>query len=462
MIYDVIVVGSGIAGLMAAIEAKDENNKVALISKSNVFKSNSSMASGGINAVLDINNTDEINKHIQDTFNSAKGLGNKKAITYMCKQASTIIEKLIEYGVDFDRDENNKILQRPFGGGSSNRTCYVGDKTGSAITLSLIKKAKTMGITFLPNNFILNLAKYQDRVSGVVSLNKETSQVMIYSSKSVVLAGGGYAGIYRGYSTNAPDYTGDLLAVALRAGLYLKDMEFVQFHPTALYKPGIHPSFLVTEAMRGYGGILKTKDGKVIITDKEYVTYFGEVGEFKKLVFDAAARAGYGRIKEVAVIGDGAHWIWNMCEELFPDAVQILDYYHLSENVHKFGRFLYPENDIEMKRWSKNILNKIDKGQIDEVIGGLPDIKGKKLPVQTPNLKVYLDNNRKRIDYKDYKEKGYYVGSGAIESGNKLVIQQRMKQSGMRWSVPGGQQIAALRAKYSSDKWDVVQDVIGL
>lgn len=265
MIYDVIVVGAGIAGLMAAIEAKDENNKVALISKGNVFKSNSSMASGGINAVLDTKNIAEIDKHIQDTFNSAKGLGNKKAITYMCKQASSIIEKLVEYGVDFDRDENNKILQRPFGGGSSNRTCYVGDKTGSAITLSLIKKAKSKGITFLPNNFILNLAKYQNRVSGVVSLNKENSQIMIYSSKAVVLAGGGYAGIYRGYSTNAPDYTGDLLAVALRAGLCLKDMEFVQFHPTGFVKT----NYLVTEAARGEGGYLINSDGNRFIDELE-------------------------------------------------------------------------------------------------------------------------------------------------------------------------------------------------
>jgi succinate dehydrogenase/fumarate reductase flavoprotein subunit len=265
MIYDVIVVGGGIAGLMAAIEAKDENNKVALISKGNVFKSNSSMASGGINAVLDVNNTNEINKHIQDTFNSAKGLGNKKAITYMCKQASSIIEKLIEYGVPFDRDENNKILQRPFGGGSSNRTCYVGDKTGSAITMALIKKARSIGITFLPNNFILNLAKYQDRVSGVVSLNKENSQVMIYSSKAVVLAGGGYAGIYRGYSTNAPDYTGDLLAVALRAGLCLKDMEFVQFHPTGF----VRTNYLVTEAARGEGSYLVNSEGNRFINELE-------------------------------------------------------------------------------------------------------------------------------------------------------------------------------------------------
>lgn len=95
---------------------------------------------------------------------------------------------------------------------------------------------------------------------------------------------------------------------------------------------------------------IMSKDGKVIITEKEYVTYFGEVGEFKKLVFDAVARAGYGKIKEIVIIGDGAHWIWNMCEELFTDAVQILDYYHLSENIHGFARYLYPDNDIEMKR----------------------------------------------------------------------------------------------------------------
>ena len=263
MIYDVIVVGGGIAGLMAAIEAKDEVNKVALITKGNIFKSNSSMASGGINAVLDPKNTKEINQHITDTLNSTKGIGNKKAITYMCKQASHIIKKLVDYGVNFDKDENGNILQRPFGGGSINRTCYVGDKTGSAITMALIKKAKSKGITFLPNTFVLNLAIYQDRVSGLVVLNKENSQDVIYPAKAVVLAGGGYAGIYRGYSTNAPDYTGDLLAVALRAGLELRDMEFVQFHPTGFVKT----NYLVTEAARGEGDYLVNSEGNRFVDE---------------------------------------------------------------------------------------------------------------------------------------------------------------------------------------------------
>lgn len=263
MIYDVIVVGGGIAGLMAAIEAKTENNKVALISKGNVFKSNSSMASGGINAVLDPTNIKELNQHITDTLDSSKDLGDKKTITYMCKRASTIIEKLTDYGVIFDKDENGKIAQRAFGGGKSNRTCYVGDKTGSAITMTLIKKAKSVGITFLPNKFLLNLAKFQNKISGVIVLDKDTSNVVIYSSKSVVLAGGGYAGVYRGFTTNAPDYTGDLLAVCLRAGLALKDMEFVQFHPTGFVKT----NYLVTEAARGEGGYLVNSLGERFVNE---------------------------------------------------------------------------------------------------------------------------------------------------------------------------------------------------
>lgn len=210
------------------------------------------------------------------------------------------------------------------------------------------------------------------------------------------------------------------------------------------------------------GDSIRRKDGKMIITKKEYITFFGGVDEFKKLLFDAAARAGYGKIRQVVFIGDGSHWIWNMCEELFPDAVQILDYYHLSENVHSFAKYQYPDNEIKMKGWAKGLLDKIDKGLVDEVLESLPDMAGVKLPAQVPNLKVYIENNRGRIDYRRYKLKGYTIGSGAIESGNKLVIQQRMKQSGMRWGVSEGQNMAALRAKYASNQWDKVRAVIGL
>ena len=207
---------------------------------------------------------------------------------------------------------------------------------------------------------------------------------------------------------------------------------------------------------------IKRKDEKSIIVEKEYVAYFGGVEEFKKLLFDAAIRAGYGTIRKVVVIGDGAHWIWNMCEELFPDAVQILDYYHMVENVSHFAKYLHPSNEVKAKGWEKEVIKQLESGDIDKVLNDLPDLKDEKLPINVPNLKVYLENNRNRIAYQDYELKGYSKGSGAIESGNKSVIQQRMKQAGMRWSVSGGQSIASLRAKYSSNRWDKVRDAMGL
>lgn len=265
MIYDVVVVGGGVAGLMAAIEAKTDTNKVAIITKGNIFKSNSAMASGGINAVLDPENKDEVEAHISDTFKSSKGLGDLKPITYMCKRASEIVSKLITYGVPFDRDEEGNVARRPFGGAGINRTCYVGDKTGGAITQALIKTARELGIKFLVNTYVLNLAIHEKKIAGVISLRKIDSTVLVYPAKSVVLAGGGYAGIYRGNSTNAQDYTGDLLAVALRAGLTLKDMEFVQFHPTGIAKT----NYLVTEAARGEGGYLINSAGERFVNELE-------------------------------------------------------------------------------------------------------------------------------------------------------------------------------------------------
>ncbi|MEA3499277.1 MAG: FAD-dependent oxidoreductase [Campylobacterota bacterium] len=265
MIFDVIVVGGGIAGLMAAIEAKTDNNKVAVITKGNLFKSNSALASGGINAVLNPDDKKEIDKHIADTYKGGFGLGDKKAISYMCNRASHIVSKLISYGVEFQRDESGNIAQRSFGGGSSKRTCFVGDKTGSAIMQVLIKKAKSVGITFLVNNFVMNLTKLNNRVSGVVSLRRFDSSLVVYPAKTVILAGGGYGGLFRGFSTNAQDYTGDMLAVALRAGLNLKDMEFVQFHPTGMAKS----TYLVSEAARGEGGYLINSEGERFVDELE-------------------------------------------------------------------------------------------------------------------------------------------------------------------------------------------------
>ncbi|MGM0623997.1 MAG: L-aspartate oxidase, partial [Campylobacterota bacterium] len=269
----------GIAGLMAAIEAKTSNNKVAIITKGNIFKSNSSLASGGINAVMD-NRYKYVGKHIDDTLKGAKGLGDEKAVSYMCKQAASTIKKLEYYGVAFDKNEDGTIAQRGFGGTKEKRTCYVGDKTGSAITMALIKKARSLGVDFIGNTFVLDLARLGKKISGVVALRKLDSSVLVYPAKAVVFAGGGYGGIYRGYSTNAPDFTGDLQAIALRNGLSLKDMEFVQFHPTGFTKT----SYLVSEAARGEGGYLVNSKGERFVNelDTRDVVSRAILGEFKE------------------------------------------------------------------------------------------------------------------------------------------------------------------------------------
>lgn len=287
MVYDVLIVGSGIAGLMAAIEAKDQSNKVAIVTKGNVLKSNSALASGGINAVLDEKDDRLIQKHIDDTLKSAIGLGDVKSITYLCKRAPHIIKKLIAYGVNFDKDESGQILQRSFGGGSDKRTCFVGDSTGASIIQALIKKARQVGVEFLVNQFVMDITKIDKCISGVVVLKKSDSSVVVYPAKSIVLSGGGYAGIYRGFSTNAQDCTGDLLSIALRAGLSLKDMEFVQFHPTGFAKT----SYLISEAARGEGGYIINDEGERFVDelstrDKVSRAIFEQIRKGKKVYLD--------------------------------------------------------------------------------------------------------------------------------------------------------------------------------
>jgi len=205
--------------------------------------------------------------------------------------------------------------------------------------------------------------------------------------------------------------------------------------------------------------VIKRSNENHTIVKKEYVSYFGSASEFKKFVFAAAARAGYGKIKEVVVLGDGAQWIWSMCKELFPEAVQILDFYHLSENTNSYAKFIFPDDEMSRRRWVKQVLDAVTNGRVDDAIGYIGE-KKVKVPNTVVNLYTYITNNKERIDYKILKENGYYIGSGAIESANKMVIQQRMKQSGMRWSINGGQYIAALRTKHESNLWEEVVSLI--
>ncbi len=163
-------------------------------------------------------------------------------------------------------------------------------------------------------------------------------------------------------------------------------------------------------------------------------------------------RNGYGHVERVVVIADGAAWIRNMCKELFPDAVQILDLFHLKENVYTYAKHKFNMDAAKYVPWAEVTNAKLEKGNVDEILESLPTEEN--LPSGVVNLRTYLENNRDKVNYPNYKKQGFFVGSGAIESANKTIVQRRLKQAGMRWSVDGAQYILTLRAKVESELWD--------
>ena len=197
--------------------------------------------------------------------------------------------------------------------------------------------------------------------------------------------------------------------------------------------------------------LVKRQNGSNIITKKEIAPFIGTSENFKKYILQVAVEAGYGKYEETVIIADGAAWIRNICDEIFPDAQQILDLFHFKENVYSFSKYLN-SNNAEAAMWAEMIIDKIENHYaVDEALACIPDIKS--LPAGIPNLKTYIQNNRTKINYPLYRRRGYFVGSGAIESTNKTIVQQRLKRAGMRWSIKGAQAILSLRAKDETKRW---------
>ena len=208
--------------------------------------------------------------------------------------------------------------------------------------------------------------------------------------------------------------------------------------------------------------ILNKNKERHIITEKNYVACLGSAEEFKKLLWAEAVKDGYQEVKEVVMLGDGARWIWNIAEELFPDAVFILDYYHFEEHVHECAKVIYPEDELSRKKWADIIINGFLSDRVETTIKTIKpeDYSDPNIRERVEALKIYLKNNQDKMNYKGYISKGYFIGSGAIESGHKHVLQQRLKLAGMRWSKGGAQYIASLRAASKSDRWSKLIDLI--
>jgi hypothetical protein len=191
------------------------------------------------------------------------------------------------------------------------------------------------------------------------------------------------------------------------------------------------------------------------ILKKEYVSYIGTASEFKKHLFACALRGGYGRFKETVLLSDGAAWIRNMAEELFPDAQHILDFFHLCENVNTYAKHIFNMDEPKYKAWAKDICDRLKTSGYRDVLTELEPFRNKK-PHNCPvNLYGYISNNINNIDYASYEKKGYFIGSGAIESGNKIVLQDRLKRAGMRWNTATAQAMLTLKSKVESNLWSL-------
>ena len=296
--YDAVVVGGGGAGLRTAIEiARDPKIKVAVVSKVYPTRSHTGAAQGGMNAALgNVVPDDSPEAHAFDTVKGSDFLADQDAVFFMTEKAPEIIYELDRWGVPFSRLEDGRIAQRPFGGASFPRTVFAADKTGHVLLHTLFEQALSKdNIDFYNEFFLLDLIHDGDRVKGVSLYDIKNGEVVVLQAKAVVLATGGFARIYWFRSTNAIGNTGDGQAVALRNGVPLKDVEFIQFHPTGLAKTGI----LLSEACRGEGGYLVNKLGERFM--KRYAPEKMELAPR-----DMVSRAIEYEIREGRGVGEGA------------------------------------------------------------------------------------------------------------------------------------------------------------
>lgn len=294
--HDVLVVGAGLAGMRAAIAAHDAGANVGVLSKLHPVRSHTGAAEGGINAVLRANGDDPM----EQAFESVKGsdyLGDQTAIITMCQEAARDIFTLEHWGVPFSREADGKLAQRAFGGQTKKRTVYAADKTGHYILQTCYEQVMKRDLAVYDEWFVSSLALDGNRAVGAIATEMRTGETHAFRGKAVILCTGPSGRAYA-RTSNAFTCTGDGLAMALRAGAPLEDMEFVQFHPTGLGDTGI----LITEACRGEGGRLYNSLGERFLLERGYAPNMAELASR-----DVIARAIHREVQEGRGIEGNVH-----------------------------------------------------------------------------------------------------------------------------------------------------------
>jgi succinate dehydrogenase / fumarate reductase flavoprotein subunit len=277
--HDVLVIGAGGAGLRAAIEARAAGATVGLVCKSLLGKAHTVMAEGGVAAALaNVDDRDNWKVHFADTMRGGQYVNNWRMAELHAQEAPDRVRELERWGAVFDRTADGRILQRNFGGHRYPRLAHVGDRTGLEMIRTLQDHAIHLGITVYMEHTITALLKDGDRVAGGFGYDRERGYLKVFPAKAVVLATGGVGRAYT-ITSNSWEYTGDGHALAYEAGAELMDLEFVQFHPTGMVWPPSVRGILVTEGVRGEGGVLLNKDGRRFLFDDIPENYRGQTAD---------------------------------------------------------------------------------------------------------------------------------------------------------------------------------------
>ena len=262
-INNVLVIGCGGAGLRAAIEAKLNGLQVSVLGKRNKNDAHTVLAAGGINAALgNVDPKDNWQEHFIDTYLEGYGIGDPIQIEILAKESPHYVKEIDEWGANFKKLENNKLDQRYFGAHKYRRTCYSGDYTGQSILNALLKKAKILNIPIHDKQYVYEILVEDDICFGAMSFDTITGERTAHYCDSLILCTGGHTRIWKNSSSRKEENTGDGYHLGLKAGCELSDMEMVQFHPTGMVLPEELAGTLVTEAVRGEGGILLNSLGE--------------------------------------------------------------------------------------------------------------------------------------------------------------------------------------------------------
>jgi succinate dehydrogenase / fumarate reductase flavoprotein subunit len=316
--FDTLVIGAGGGGLRAALQMSRAEANVAVVSKVFPTRSHTVAAQGGMNAALANVLPDSWHWHMYDTVKGSDYLGDQDAIEYMCRAASHLVVELEHAGVPFSRLANGKVYQRPFGGQSQDfggeqaaRTCAAADRTGHAILHTLYQQNIRAKTHFFDEYFAIDLVKDADGfILGAVVLSIETGEPLLIEAKTTLLATGGVGQLFR-TNTNARINTGDGMAMALRAGIPVQDMEFFQFHPTGIAGKGM----LITEGVRGEGGYLVNKDGERFM--ERYAPHAKDLASR-----DVVSRAIYREVHEGRGCGPQGDHVLLKLEHLGADVIK--------------------------------------------------------------------------------------------------------------------------------------------